>query len=193
MLATLKKIKNPNLANNIANTLTASRIVLTPIFALCLLYSDKYPFLHFWGIVTVVVMVFTDCIDGTIAKKWGQPNALGTFLDPVADKISADVAFVVISVKYNFPMWATIIVVSRDIFVLGAWCFFLLVLEKSFVAVPHLFGKFMVFSQMTTIVVVLLQLEEHVIRWAWRSTIFFSIGSLIIYAININKYRKAVT
>jgi CDP-diacylglycerol--glycerol-3-phosphate 3-phosphatidyltransferase len=186
------KIKNPTLANNIANALTASRIVLTPVFALCLLYTNKYPHLHFWAIVTAVIMILTDCFDGAIAKRWGVASPLGSFLDPVADKIAIDVAFVIISIKYNFPVWATIIVVSRDVFVLGAWCFFLLVLEESFIAVPHLFGKLMVSSQALTVVFVLLKLQEGIIRWAWRVTIFFSIASLVIYAVNLKKYRKAV-
>ncbi len=190
------KFKTPNLANNIANALTASRIVLAPVFALCLLYTDKYPYLHFWAIATAGIMILTDCFDGLIAKKWGKPSTLGSFLDPVADKISIDVAFVVISIRYNFPIWATIIVVSRDLFVLGAWCFFLLVLEESFVVVPHLFGKLMVTAQAMTVVFVLLRLPERlsaeVIKWGWRTTIFFSIASLAIYAINIKKYRKSV-
>ncbi len=186
------KFKNPNLANNIANTLTASRIVLSPVFALCVLYMDKYPSLSFWLVVTVTVMVLTDCFDGVIAKKWGVPSALGSFLDPLADKIAIDVAFVVICIKYGFPIWATIIVVSRDVFVLGAWCFFLLVLEESFRVVPHLFGKLMVSSQALTIIFALLRLPTELIRWAWRVTIFFSIASLIIYAVNLKKYRKAV-
>ncbi len=184
--------KNANLANNIANALTASRIVLTPVFALCILYVDKYPFLHLWAIVTLVVMVLTDCVDGAVAKRWGVPTPLGTFLDPVADKICIDISFVIVSVKYSFPLWATIIIVSRDVFVLGAWCFFLLVLEKSFVVVPHLFGKLMVSAQMFTILFVVLRLSEEVIRWAWRVTIFFSIASLLVYALNLTKYRKAV-
>ena len=75
---------------------------------------------------------------------------------------------------------------------LGAWCFFLLVLEKSFVVVPHLFGKLMVSAQMLTIAFVVLRLSEEAIRWAWRVTIFFSIASLLVYALNLKKYRRAV-
>ncbi len=186
------KTKNPNLANNIANSLTASRIVLAPVFALCLLYTDKYPLLHFWAIITAFVMILTDCFDGAIAKKWGAPSALGSFLDPLADKIAIDVAFIVISIKYGFPIWATFIVVSRDVFVLGAWCFFLLVLEESFKVVPHIFGKIMVSAQALTVVFVLFKLQPVIIKWSWRITIFFSIASLAIYAINLKKYRKAV-
>ncbi len=186
------KFKNPNMANNIANALTASRIVLTPVFALCLLYADVYPQLHFWAVFTACVVILTDCFDGFIAKRWGSPSALGSFLDPVADKISIDVAFVVISIIHGFPMWATIIVVSRDVFILGAWCFFLLVLEESFVVVPHIFGKLMVTAQAMTILFVLLKLQTEFIRWSWRVTIFFSVASLAIYALNIKKYRKAV-
>ncbi len=182
---------NANLANNIANALTSSRIVLTPVLALCLLYTDKYPYLNNWSIIILIVMAITDCVDGAVAKKWGTPNALGTFLDPVADKICIDVAFVVISVKYSFPVWVTIIVVSRDIFVLGSWCFFLLVMETSFIAVPHVLGKLMVVSQLSTIIFVVAKLSEDIIIWGWRATIFFSIGSLVVYAINIKKYRKA--
>ncbi|MBI5788974.1 MAG: CDP-alcohol phosphatidyltransferase family protein [Candidatus Schekmanbacteria bacterium] len=184
--------KNPNLANNIANAITLTRIILTPVFSLCILYSDKHPFLHWWAVATMAVIVLTDCFDGAVAKRWGSPNTLGTFLDPLADKICIDVSFVVISIKYHFPIWVTIIVISRDLFVLGSWCFFLLVLGQSYRVVPHFLGKLMVAAQMVTILMVLLKLPEPAVCWAWRVTIFFSIASLLVYSVNLTKHRKKI-
>lgn len=185
--------RNENLANNIANVLTSSRIILTPALALCMLYSDKYQHLNLWSMIILGFMILSDCFDGAIAKRWGTPNKLGTFLDPVADKICIDAAFVVISIKYGFPLWVTIILVSRDIFVLGSWCFFLLVMGRSFVVVPHMLGKLMVSAQLLTIAFVIMKFSERVIEWSWQLTIFFSIASLVVYALDLNKYRKSIS
>ena len=66
----------------LANQLTVLRILLIPVFVLLLVYDLR--------ISALVVFLFTclsDSLDGYIARTWRQQTTLGTFLDPIADKL----------------------------------------------------------------------------------------------------------
>ena len=70
---------------NIPNYLTFLRIGLIPVFVLVF----YLPF-HWSRLATAVIFTLaalTDWLDGYLARKWQQTSQLGTFLDPVADKL----------------------------------------------------------------------------------------------------------
>ena len=71
-----------------ANQLTILRIAAIPFFVLLLVYG--YP-----GAATIVFILagVTDALDGLIARMLRQKTALGSFLDPVADKLLLTAAF----------------------------------------------------------------------------------------------------
>lgn len=64
------------------NYLTALRFVLIPVILL-LLGLD----LRWWALAVLIVAVCTDFVDGAMARTRGQITILGTYLDPVADKL----------------------------------------------------------------------------------------------------------
>lgn len=60
-------------------------------------------------------------MDGYIARNWpGQASKMGSFLDPMADKLL--VGALVISLCYVnlFPVWLAGMVLFRDVFLIGA-------------------------------------------------------------------------
>lgn len=60
-------------------------------------------------------------MDGYIARNWpSQASKMGSFLDPMADKLL--VGALVISLTYGnlFPMWLCGMVLFRDVFLIGA-------------------------------------------------------------------------
>ena len=74
--------------NNLANILTAARMVLLP-FMVALFYMEAS-----WGawaawfcFVLYAVCAITDYFDGYVARRYDQITPLGTFLDPISDKI----------------------------------------------------------------------------------------------------------
>ena len=98
-----------------ANLLTISRMVLVPVFALCMLYG--YPG---WALFTFVVAGFTDLLDGAIARWTNQQTTLGAWLDPMADKLLLLTMFVMLTLPgmgmtYRLPLWLTVLVISRDV------------------------------------------------------------------------------
>jgi cardiolipin synthase len=98
-----------------ANQLTILRLVLVPVFALCLLYGHAG-----WALVVFAVAGATDALDGLIARRTGQHTTLGAWLDPMADKLLLLTMFVVLTLPglgfaNPLPLWLTVLVVSRDV------------------------------------------------------------------------------
>jgi cardiolipin synthase (CMP-forming) len=97
-----------------ANQLTLLRLLLVPVFAICMLYG-----LPGWALVTFFVATVTDLFDGLIARRTG-PTTLGAWLDPMADKLLLTTMFIVLTVPsvatvQRLPMWLTVLVISRDV------------------------------------------------------------------------------
>jgi cardiolipin synthase len=64
----------------------------------------------------------TDGLDGLLARKLQQKTVLGSFLDPMADKILLTAAFVTLTVPsvplaLHIPTWLTILTISRDVII----------------------------------------------------------------------------
>ena len=123
-----------------ANVLTISRMVLVPVFALCMLYGRPG-----WALLTFVVAGVTDMLDGLIARWTRQQTTLGAWLDPMADKLLLLTMFVMLTLPglgmpYRLPLWLTVLVISRDVaIVLTAAIINLAVARRTFK--PSLLGK----------------------------------------------------
>jgi cardiolipin synthase (CMP-forming) len=123
-----------------ANQLTLLRLLLVPVFALCMLYG-----LLGWALVTFGVAGATDALDGLIARRTGQPTTLGAWLDPMADKLLLLTMFVMLTLPglglvNRLPLWLTVLVISRDVaIVLTVAVVNMAVARRTFR--PSLFGK----------------------------------------------------
>ena len=76
---------------NLATRITVTRIMLTPVFLGLLLYyknasGPHSEWLRIAAIFVFFLAVFTDALDGFIARTRSQKTVLGTYLDPLADK-----------------------------------------------------------------------------------------------------------
>lgn len=109
------------------NTLTFARILLIPL-GVYVLFLDggenhKYQILA-WTIFFILGL--TDILDGRWARQSNRITALGTFLDPVADKALIGSAMISLSIQNRFPWWITILILAREI---GITIFRLLVIK----------------------------------------------------------------
>jgi cardiolipin synthase len=97
-----------------ANQLTILRMAFVPCFVLLLIYGHPKS-----ATVLFLIAAFTDGLDGLLARKLQQKTVLGSFLDPMADKILLTAAFVTLTVPslplvLHIPTWLTILTISRD-------------------------------------------------------------------------------
>ena len=62
----------------------------------------------------------SDLVDGFLAKRFNMATELGAFLDPLADKALIVSIYVTLGIAGAIPRWLVILVVSRDIMIVGA-------------------------------------------------------------------------
>lgn len=112
-MATATPSKPPS-AFNIANQLTASRLVLAVVlFVLIATHA------WLWCIVVFAVAAATDWFDGYLARKQGLTSTLGRVFDPLVDKVLVGGAFIfLLGLPYEqtgvLP-WMVTVVVAREL------------------------------------------------------------------------------
>ncbi len=96
----------------ISNLLSTFRLLLVPLL-FWLIYQKDYKYAIFVGIIAIL----SDLLDGFFARVLNQHSELGYILDPIADKfaIGAGILALVLSGATQFPLWAFLAVVIRDI------------------------------------------------------------------------------
>lgn len=99
----------------IPNLITLARLVAVPAVILLLLDGA-----FGWAFAVFVVAGISDGVDGAIARHVpGQASELGRFLDPIADKALLVSIFVVLAAIGHAPLWLAVLVVSRDVLIVG--------------------------------------------------------------------------
>jgi cardiolipin synthase len=98
------------------NVISAARIALIPVFVALIVDPSTTG----TGIVLLGVVLATDWVDGTIARRTGQVSRLGQILDPVADRAAIAAGLIALVVRGVFPAWAAVAIIGRDIAVLLA-------------------------------------------------------------------------
>ena len=100
---------------NIPNTITLFRLFCVPL-TVWLLTAGFFE-TAFWIFIGAGV---SDGLDGYIAKRFDQVTELGAYLDPIADKLLLVSLFVTLGSQDFIPSWLVILVVSRDVMIVGA-------------------------------------------------------------------------
>jgi cardiolipin synthase (CMP-forming) len=142
------------LSINIPNILTATRILLTPLFVIFLLKNLFHP-----ALVVFTVAAVSDGLDGLLARYFNQYSVLGAYLDPIADKLLMASAYVSLAVLKIIPAWLAVIVLSRDILIITGIAVFALA-DIQIEIKPSLVSKWTTVAQLLTIFLVLL--DPHI-------------------------------
>ncbi len=97
---------------NVANGLTFSRIVLTPVIMWLIIQR------YWWtAIIVFTIASITDSYDGKLARYYEVETDLGNFLDPLADKVLIIGTFLAFCLVDFLPYWFLAILLLRDIFI----------------------------------------------------------------------------
>ena len=132
------------------NLLTLCRIALTIPFMILINQGRFGTALAVFFLASV-----TDFADGFLARRRNQRLRVGRFLDPLADKLLINAAFVILALPHtqfaSIPLWLAFVVVGRDLLiVLGSLIVYLLTRFKQFK--PSLLGKINTFAELGLIV-----------------------------------------
>jgi cardiolipin synthase len=140
---------------NLPNLLTILRILSIPVLVNCLVYGY-----YVYGLLIFLLAGLTDSLDGIIARTSNQRTLLGTYLDPMADKLLLNACFVTLSILHLIPGWIAIIVVSRDL-ILIAGTLILHLTQTHFNIAPTWLGKSTTVVQLFYIIMVLSWITFH--------------------------------
>ncbi len=139
----------------IPNLLSLLRMALVPVFIIAVRYGEPKK-----ALLIFLAAGITDALDGFIARIAKQQSLLGTYLDPIADKLLLTSAWVVLAIpnlgqSAPVPLWVTILVISRDLLiVIVALVLYLALGVRKFP--PTVISKVTTVVQVTTVVVVLI-------------------------------------
>lgn len=100
---------------NLPNIITIGRILLVP-FTVWLIISGEFAL----AFAAFVVAGVSDGVDGYIARKFNQRSELGAYLDPIADKALLVCIYISLGFLKFLPAWLVILVVTRDVLIVGA-------------------------------------------------------------------------
>ena len=98
---------------NIPNFLTLLRIILVPVLVIFLINKE---FLK--ALILFTALGLTDALDGFLARVLKQQTVLGSYLDPIADKVLITTCFLALAILKVIPGWLAVVVISRDVIIL---------------------------------------------------------------------------
>lgn len=154
------KIGMVNNKMNLANKITISRILATPVFLFFLVpgWFGQFLGLDQWGryaaAVIFILASLTDMVDGNIARKHNMVTELGKFLDPVADKLLVTSALIAFIKTDNLSVWAVFIIISREFIVTG---FRVIAAGRGVIIAADKWGKIKTVIQIVAIVAILIR------------------------------------
>lgn len=91
----------------------------------------------------ILIALFSDWLDGYIARRTQRITTLGKVLDPLADKINTAGGFIALALYQNFPWWMAALIVLRDLAIItGSVIVFN---RKAIVSASNVPGKVTVF------------------------------------------------
>ncbi len=99
---------------NLPNIITIARILMVPLAVWLVINHQMLP-----AFLVFIAAGVSDAIDGWLAKRFDMKTELGAHLDPLADKLLLISLFVTLAIMDHVPVWLAILVVSRDVLIVG--------------------------------------------------------------------------
>ncbi len=153
---------------NLPNRLTIARIASIPLILLFMLpipiassgFGAWNGFVERYGMVIALLLFIaasiTDYFDGKIARRLGIVTNIGKLMDPIADKLLVVSVLMALTQLGRINSIIVVIILTREFLITGLR---LLAIEKGTVIAADFTGKLKTASQMTAIILLLLQLS----------------------------------
>jgi cardiolipin synthase len=160
------------------NFISLTRLALVPV-------SVDMIALHRWQAAFVIFVVagISDGLDGWIARRFDLRSELGAYLDAIADKALLICDYVTLAIVGVLPMGLALVVVSRDLMIMGAVILAWL-LDRPMEIRPLGISKANTFAQIGFVALVLAMLT-----FDWpkdgNAGLLFSLGSWLVAALTL--------
>ena len=172
---------------NLPNKLTIARVIMIPLFLICLYLNigcGKYI-----AVGIFILASLTDLLDGKIARKYNLVTNFGKFMDPLADKLLVCSALIALVDLNRIAAWIVIIIIAREFIISG---FRLVASDNGVVIAASYWGKFKTTFQMVMICLMIanfpqLQILTNIIMWI---ALILTVVSLIDYLVKNKDVMK---
>ena len=151
---------------NLPTWITIIRIFLTPVLVVILM-TRTTGLEHLglsWQLIGVAVFLLaslTDYLDGWLARRRNEVTALGSLLDPIADKLLTSAAFISLVQIGTIQAWMVWIIIGREFAVDGLR----MVASSQGIIIPaSVWGKYKTASQVVAIVLLIFG-HRYLGRW----------------------------
>jgi len=91
------------------NLISIARLLAVPV-VVWLILADRMA-LAFWIFIGAGV---SDAVDGYLAKRLNARTVLGSYLDPLADKLLLIAIYLLLGRAGHIPVWLVVLVIARD-------------------------------------------------------------------------------
>jgi cardiolipin synthase len=128
------------------------------------------------ALLVFLIAGFSDGLDGYLARKFGWITRLGSFLDPMGDKLLMTASYFMLGFLGHLPVWLVALVIGRDVvIVLGALAYRLLV--QDITMQPLLISKINTACQIFLVLLMIYDLSNipgaaHVPAWATLTMVY---------------------
>ena len=140
---------------NLPNKLTIARVIMIPLFLICLYLNigcGKYI-----AVGIFILASLTDLLDGKIARKYNLVTNFGKFMDPLADKLLVCSALICLVSLNKIPAWIVIIIIAREFIISG---FRLIAADNGRVIAASYWGKFKTTFQMIMVILMIADISQ---------------------------------
>lgn len=182
-----------------ANQITLLRIILIIPFVLCMVEANHSSFGTIYRYIALgifVVMAVSDAVDGYLARVKKQATRLGSFLDPMADKLLITCACILLASQrfavpgFRLPLEVVILILGKDaLLCLGFMTLYFMTGDVRIA--PVWVGKLATFLQLVMVASILIapEMTRWLPGWAlWVPICWWSAGGVAILAVAIYIY-----
>ncbi|HJF15561.1 MAG TPA: CDP-diacylglycerol--glycerol-3-phosphate 3-phosphatidyltransferase [Enteractinococcus helveticum] len=178
---------------NLPNALTTLRILLVPFFIWMLWDSgtfggDSMP-ARWVAVAIFAVAMYTDKLDGDIARSRGIVTNFGKIADPIADKFLTGAAWITMSLLGEIWWWITIVILLRE------WGITLMriAMLRTRVMPASRGGKIKTVLQTAAILILLLPLSTFVgTWWLWLGWVLVLAAMAVTLVTGVDYVIKAI-
>ena len=159
---------------SLPNLITLGRLVLVPAI-IAMIATERWK----EACVVFVIAGISDAVDGWIAKTFNLRTELGAYLDPLADKALIVSIYVALAIVAVIPATIAIIVVARDIMIIGAFMISL-IMRKPVTVKPLMISKLNTLAQISFAAAVLAVKAFSFPAGAWFEASLYLVAALTL-------------
>ena len=146
------------------NRITIGRIMMIVPFVIVMLHvndPEYQPWARYGALLIFLIMALSDALDGYLARKFHDITGLGTFLDPLADKLLITCACLLLAAPQTaihgmeLPHVVVVIIIAKDLYTTLGFLIVYFVTEKIKIT-PDKPGKLSTLLQLSMVLAILI-------------------------------------